>query len=329
MELITIGNVVGSPGQVKKGSLGSLYLSDGTAINIPIFVVQGAKPGPVLWVSAAMHGQELGGIGVVWELVHNRLDPQLLRGTVVASPLLNPLSFTGGTYFTPQDGYNINRVFPGSASGLLTQRLADLIYREGLQKCDYVIDFHANPDPALHFTIIKESDDRETWQKSKAMAQAFGVTVIEMEMRYEAHRTGTLVEAVLALGKPAVIVELTPWRRITPEAVQVGARGVLNVMKHLDMLDGEPESQAGIQILEGTLTRTEITATRGGLVKQYKTVGDPVTEGEVVGHIVDVYGEEVEPIVSPVDGWLMAFPLLDNQAAGSGDFLAFFAFPKT
>ena len=329
MESIKIGNVEGSPGEVKQGILGSVHLSDGTPINIPIFVVQGTEPGPVLWVSAAMHGQELGGIGVVWELVHNRLDPKALRGTVVASPMLNPLSFTGGTYFTPQDGYNVNRVFPGNPNGLLTHRLVDLIYREGVQKADYIIDFHANPDPAMHFTIIKEPpDDAETWEKSKGMAEAFGVTIIEMELKYEAHRTGTLVDAALSLRKPSVIIELTPWRRITPEAVEVGTRGTLNAMKYLGMIDGEIEPQEGIQIIDGRLTRTEITATKGGLVRQNKPLGDPVTKGEVIGHILNVYGEEIEPIVSPVDGWLLAFPLLDNQAAGTGDFLAFFAFKK-
>lgn len=328
MEPFTIGNLSGSPGEVRRGELGRIHLADGTPVRIPLVVIQGTEPGPVLWVSAAMHGQEISGIAVVWELMRGRFDPGALRGTVVAAPVLNPLSFTGQTYFTPQDGYNLNRSFPGDPHGLLTARLAALIYREGVEKCDYFVDFHCNPDPALCFSIIKDPGDAQVWQTSQEMAQAFGITTIEMESRYEAHRTGTLVEAALSLGKPSLILELIPWRRISPEAVEVGVRGMLNVMKYLDMIDGEIEPQEGVQILDGRLTRVEIMASAGGLVKQYKTAGDPVRSGEILGHIVDVYGDEVEPVVSPVEGWLLAFPLLNNQAVGTGDILAFFALPK-
>lgn len=328
MSNFTIGDVVAEAGTVARGKLGSVYLSDGTAVDIPLMIVNGAEDGPVLWVSAAMHGQELSGIAVVWDIVKQHLDPQTLRGTVVAPPLLNPLSFNGGTYFTPQDGYNINRVFPGDADGLLTARMAHLVLEEGVKKVDYLIDFHANPEPAMYFSIVKESEDQAVWETSRGMADAFGITTIEMILKYEAHRTGTMTDAALQLGKPSLVIELIPWRRISPEAVQVGVRGVLNVMKHLDMIDGETEPQSDVLVLDRRLTRTEVTASRGGLVREYKAPGDPVSEGEVVGHVVDTFGDPVEEIVSPVDGWLMAFPLLGNQAAGTGDILAFFAFEK-
>lgn len=328
MEPITIGNVTGISGEVVRGELGTIQLADGTPVRIPLVIIQGTEPGPILWVSAAMHGQEMSGIAVIWELMRGRFDPRSLRGTVALAPVLNPLSFTGQTYFTPQDGYNLNRSFPGDPEGLLTARMAALIHREGIEKCDYFVDFHCNPDPALCFTIIKDPGDSQVWQTCQAMARAFGITTIEMESRYEAHRAGTLVEAALSMGKPSLILELIPWRRISPEAVQVGVRGMLNVMKYLDMIDGEIEPQENVQILDGRLTRMEIMASVGGIVKQYKTVGDPVRSGEILGHIVDVYGDEVEPVVSPVDGWLLAFPLLNNQAVGTGDILAFFALPR-
>jgi predicted deacylase len=328
MKPITVGTVTGIPGEVVRGELGRIHLADGTPVRIPLLIMQGTEPGPTLWVSAAMHGQEISGIAVIWQLLQGRCDPKLLRGTVVAVPVLNPLSFTGQTYFTPQDGYNLNRSFPGDPKGLLTARMAALIYQEGIEKCDYFVDFHCNPDPALCFTIIKDPGDDQVWQTCQNMARAFGITTIEMESSYEAHRTGTLVEAALSQGKPSVILELIPWRRISSVAVEVGVRGMLNIMRHLDMMDGEIEPQEGIPILDGRLTRVEIMASTGGLVRQYKTAGDPVQSGETIGHIVDLYGDEVEPVISPVDGWLLAFPLLNNQAVGTGDILAFFAIPK-
>ena len=328
MRAFSVGDVTVQPGSTARGKLGSIYLSDGTAVDIPLIVVNGAQAGPALWVSAAMHGQELSGIGVIWELVKNRIDPAKLRGTVVAAPLLNPLSFNGGTYFTPQDGYNINRVFPGDPKGLTTQRLASLVLEEGIRKVDYLIDFHANPEPAMYFSIIKDAQDRAVWEKSREMAEAFGITIVEMVSKYEAHRTGTMTDTAMQMGKPSMTVELVPWRRVSPLAVRVGVKGVLNVMKKLGMVDGEIEPQDEIQVVGGRLTRTEVTANRGGLVQEYKDAGDPVRKGEVIGHIVDAYGEPLEEIVSPVDGWLLAFPLLGNQAVFTGDLLAFFLFEK-
>jgi predicted deacylase len=328
MESFAIGNIVVQPGSVAKGILGTLYLSNGSSVDIPLMVVHGSRPGPVLWVSAAMHGQELSGIGVVWELVRQRLNPATLSGTVVAAPLLNPLSFNGGTYYTPQDGYNVNRVFPGDPKGLTTQRLANMILEGGVKRADFLIDFHANTEPAMCFTIVKESKDEEVWNASRAMAKAFGITVVEMVLKYEAHRMGTMTDMAISLRKPSITIELIPWRRMSPKAVSTGVRGVLNVMKHLGMIGGEQEAQNEVLVIPGRMTRTELMANRGGLVRFLKDAGDPVKKGEVVAEVVDHYGEAIEDVVSPVDGWQLAFPLLDNQAVNTGDLLAFFLFPK-
>ena len=189
MQPFTIGNIVAMPGSIGKGKLGSIYLSDGTQVDIPVMVMNGKSAGPVLWLGAAMHGQELSGIAVLWE-IFRQIAPNNLKGTIVAAPLLNPLSFNGGTYFTPQDGYNINRVFPGDAKGLTTSRMANLIVEEGIKKVDYIIDFHANPDPAMCFAIIKESSDQALFARCREMAAAFGITTVEMLLAFEAHRTG-------------------------------------------------------------------------------------------------------------------------------------------
>lgn len=326
MTTISIGNINAEPGSVARGKLGSVYLSDGTPIDIPLIVMNGSQAGPVLWVSAAMHGQELSGIGVIWELVQ-RLNPKSLRGTVVFAPMLDPLSFTGGTYYTPQDGYNFNRVFPGDPKGLLTARMASLTL-EAIQHVDYLIDFHANPEPAMCFSIIKESTDAKTWDKSREMAEAFGITTIEMVLKFEAHRTGTMTDAAIGLGKPSLVIELIPWRRISPHAVQIGVRGVQNIMRKLGMIDGSIEPQQGLLILDGRLTRTEVTANKGGLVRPFKDVGAAIKKGEVIGQIVNIYGDPVEDVVSPVDGWILAWPWLGNQAVGTGDILVFFVFRK-
>ena len=328
MKAFSIGNIAAEPGSVARGRLGSTYLSNGTEVEIPLMVVNGALDGPVLWLSAAMHGQELSGMEVIWDLVHKHLHPSRLRGTVVAAPLLNPLSYAGGTYYTPQDGYNINRVFPGDPKGLTTQRLASLVLEEGIRKVDYLIDFHANPDPAMCFAIIKESQDRGVWDEARAMAKAFGITTVEMVLKLEAHRTGTMIDTANSLGKPALVIELTPWRRVSPVSVRVGVRGALNVMKTLGMIDGEVEPQTDIKVVDGKLTRTEVTASRGGPLRIFKSAGDPISKGEVIAQVVNGYGDPVEDIVSTVDGWLLAYPMMDNQSVGTGEVAAFLLFRK-
>jgi len=325
MSTFSIGDLNLEPGESGKGKLGTFYLSDGSAVNIPLMVVRGEKEGPVLWVSAAMHGQELSGIPVVWDILKKHSDPKTLRGTVVGAPLLNPFSFNGRTYFTPEDGYNVNRVFPGDPNGLLTHRLANLIY-ESIKNVDYLIDFHCNVSSAMYFSIVKQTPHEEAWVKSKQMAEAFGITNIEMILKHEAHRTGTMGDSAGELGKPILIIELVPWRMIDPQAVRVGTRGVLNVMKSIGMIDGEIEPQDEIQVINKRLSRTELNPYRGGIVTEFVSVGDEIKNGQLIGQVVDAYGDPVEDIISPVDGWLLAWPMINNQAAGTGEHVAFLAF---
>ena len=329
MSTLSFGDITVEPGETKRGRLGSIYLFDGTRVDLPLMAVRGKKDGPVFWMSAAMHGQELSGIAAIWEIMKKHINPAELRGTIVAAPLLNPLSFGGGTYFTPQDGYNFNRVFPGSPKGGLTERMVNFVVEEGIQKADYLLDFHCNPDPAICFSIVMGPSNQEPGLASLKMAEAFGVTVIEAEPSSETGvRSGTMSETASEMGKPMIVVELIPWWRITPLAVQVGVRGALNVLKSLGMIDGAIEKQEGIPVVPGILARTQLLSDRGGLVTMYKQPAEPVKKGEVVGHVVDSFGDPLEDIVSPVDGWMMAYPLMFSSAAYSGEITAMIAYKK-
>ena len=328
MSTFSIGDIEINPGERAKGKLGTFYLSDGTAVDIPLMAVRGEQTGPVLWLSASMHGQEMSGIPVIWKIINELVDVKTLRGTVVGAPLLNPFSFNGRTYFTPEDGYNVNRVFPGDPNGLLTHRIANLIFEEGVKKCDYLIDFHCNVSSAMYFSIIKGAEEEESFQKSKEMADAFGVTTIEMILKHEAHRTGTMSDEARKVGKPILVLELVPWRSISKQAVRVGIRGTLNVMKSLGMIDGEVEPQTEIQVLASKLSRTELNANRGGIVNTLVEFGDTIKKGQVIAQIVNSYGDPVEDVVSTVDGWLLAWPMFNNQAAGSGEHVCFLAFEQ-
>jgi len=320
----SFGDVDVPRGEVAFGSLGAVYRPDGSQCHIPIIVVHGAEDGPILWLGSAMHGPEITGTEVIRRLCRETLDPRTLKGAVVAAPIMNPFAYNAHVMNTPHDGYNLNRVFPGGDSQL-SFRLAKLIWEEGAGKADYIIDYHANPDPAIMFSLVKEgSGDVEA--RSSAMARAYGITIINMRRSLETHRSGSLTDLAVQSGVPSITIELVRWRRMDEVAVASGLRGTLNVMVNLGMVDGRIEPQDQCQVIKGRLTRCEVTASRGGLVHPLKDAGGVVRKDEPIALVRDAYGDVVETVISPVDGYILAYPFLGNQTVGTGDFVAFIAF---
>jgi predicted deacylase len=204
--------------------------------------------------------------------------------------------------------------------------MAHIIHEEGLKKCDIVIDLHCNPEPSTMWTFAFDPDVGEVAAESYRLAKVMGLTTLDKAPPAENNNVD-LVQAAYHLGKPSFFVEFTPYYAIHQKTVDVGVRGILNVMRTLGMINGEIEPQRDIIVIEGRLGFKDITSTRGGIIRRETAAGDPVTKGQVVGHIVDFYGDSVEEIVSPVDGWLLASPVL-NQSVFSGDWLAMFVHPK-
>ncbi|HEX6988904.1 MAG TPA: succinylglutamate desuccinylase/aspartoacylase family protein, partial [Bacillota bacterium] len=297
--VLRVGDVVALPGASARGHLPAGEYPDGTPVSLPVILVNGAAPGPCLLLTAGMHAPEVPGIEVIRILTREVLDPRRLGGAVIAAPLLNPWGFHQHSMLTPQDGYNLNRVFPGRPESLTSARLAHVIHEHLVRPADALVDLHANPLPALQFTIVKDVGDAEVLQRSLAMAQAYGVTTIQMQTAYEAHRVGTMVEVAAAAGKPGITVELVAWRRIEAEGVDSGVRGVLNVLKHLGMLDGAVERQTVPRLPEQRLTRLELTADRGGVIHPLVGVGEPIHQGQPIAQIRDLFGDVVDQLYSP------------------------------
>ncbi len=325
MSALSVGNVSVEPGKIGFGALTTAYLPDSTPVNVPLIVVHGAEQGPVLWLSAAMHGPEITGTEVIRRITREVIDPRKLRGSIIAVPLVNPFAVHQHQMSAPQDGYNMNRVFPGQVNGLLTHRIAYQVLRSGVSHADFLIDFHANPTPAIQFAIYR-NQPAAVGAKAKAMADAYGITTIQLKLENEPHRSGTLPDSAQAEGKPAITIELLAWRRILEDSVRSGVRGTLNVMKHLGMIDGKIEPQSDVPVIPGNLSRVEIAAEKGGLVHMLRNAGDPIAKGDLLAHIVNPYGDIVEEIKSPVDGWILAYPLISSQCVATGDFVNFIAY---
>jgi predicted deacylase len=327
---ITVGELQVAPGEIGFGRLVPGRLAWSQPLEVPLIVVNGAEEGPRLWLSSCVHGPEATGAEVIRRVVRERVDPKALRGSIVAVPIANPLSFQPATYGTPEDALNLGYVFPGTMKGTITQRLAYVLFQEAKQ-CDFIIDMHANPPPAMQFVIVPDVPNKDVVRRAWDIGSQFGLTTRMSAPSEEAAsgvpRPGGLTEWGAYEGIPGIMAELLYWYRIDPRSAEVGTRGVLNVMKAMGMIDGQVEKQP-VPVVEGELSGAEVTCTEGGFVVFTRDAGDAAKKGEVIALIRNPYGDVLEEVKAPVTGWVSAYPLEKNQAALSGDLIAYMVYHR-
>ncbi len=323
--LLSLGDAKAKPGEVAKGSLGSVELADGSRAHVPVIVVNGAEEGPVLTVIAAIHGTEISGIGAIHLLVKS-LDPKKLKGALVAVPGGNPLAFRIGVYTTPIDGKNLSgpMYLPPVAkeTANITQRMAICI-NEALEKADYTIDVHANPLPSIGFVLtdLEMCPDERVKGDVIRMAKAFGVTTINWPRK----QATSIRDICSQHGKPSITHELPGNIYMWDEVNEMGARGIRNVMRELGMLSGEFEKQPG-PIVKGDLTFFGwLRAQRGGFMCVRKEPGKLIRKGETAIEIVNVYGDVIQEVKMPINGYCWSFTggVHGSHAVSEGDQLAY------
>ena len=323
------GNITPVPGKLVIGSLGSLDLPDGTPVRLPAMVLQGTQPGPTFLIHGVVHGGELIGAEVLRVLMREKLDPNKLKGTVVAIPVANPLGFQFGSRTTPSDEENLGGSFPGNNKGGTTERLAAMIW-ENVLKANYLLDIHGNFPPCTCFTLLNLSaGDEKTREVAAKMAEAFGLTIV-----YSKPMTGTTEgmggvrgesSCALDAGIPAIAIELHDARRVSLYSVDIAVRGLINVMKRLGMLEGEIEKQPTDALYgNGSVENAGmLTANRGGILHIDKEPGKLVKGGEVIARIRNLYGDIVDEVRLPFDGYVRAFTYRYHQAVAAGDTVAY------
>lgn len=316
------------PGQLARGRIVAGWLDDGSPIEIPLLVLHGAQPGPVLWLGATLHGIEIIGVEIIRRVIREAVDPASLRGTIIGAPIQNPLAFQDHKYGTPRDGLNINRFFPGNPNGSISERLAHALYHEGISRADIVVDIHANTAPAHPFVILRGGAD-EVHQRSRMLAEAYGLTILESAPKPaspdEKHLAGLLMDAALQDGKPAVTLEYECWT-MDDRWARAGTIGTLNAMKRFGMIDGPEEPVPGVQpIRDPLLVQVALRAAHGGVVHHLAAPGQRVSPGEPVARIIDPFGEERELFRSPVEGYVLCYPRYLNQTAATGDEVVYIA----
>jgi predicted deacylase len=321
-ETFQVGTARAAQGNVETGVLSIAIGMDAREVTIPVAVAHGIEPGPVLLVEGGLHGIEIATIEICRKLIQEQLIPGQLKGTVIVAPQLNPWAYMSSIRFTPQDCQDMNRVFPGTGGSTLSYQVARTVTRELLDRADYVIDCHSCNPPSLHFTIVGEEGTPDVRAKSTEMAQAFGYPIVNANTAY----VGTLSGYCLAQGKPTITPEFVFSRRLDPLSIETGVTGVMNVLKLLGMTPGNIDEFEVPGAFDEIMTYVSVGATRGGLCFFTRQCGDRVRKGDQLAVLRDFWGNEMESIVAPHDGVVIAYPLQGNQAAGTGDKIAYLAY---
>lgn len=279
-----IGETTIAPGTRKTVDLPVSVLSDHTPVTMSVHVVHGRRPGPTLFLSGAIHGDEIIGVEIIRRVLRTRLAG--LRGTLLAVPIVNTFGFLNHSRYLP-DRRDLNRSFPGSEGGSLAGRLAHLFLEEIVKRSDFGIDFHS---AAIHRTNLPQIRVCPSNDETMTMAHAFNAPVILRS----GLREGSLRLAAQKAGVDVLLFEAGEGLRFDEFAARAGVSGTLQVMQHLGMLPKRKSKKprpTSIEARSSTWTR----APAGGLLRTFKTTGDQVTRGEVLGIVSDPFGEvEVE-----------------------------------
>lgn len=318
-EKLEVGDVNVERGEMKKGVIKGVELVNNVSIDIPILLMNGTHEGPTLLLMSTQHGIEIQGIEVIRRVMRERLSPGSLRGAVIGIPVGNPLAFMHHQYLSWIDNLDVGRVRADMPEGNTTERLAYALWTEAWSKADLIVNIHCNTRPdSLVYQWINVGNPA-TREGLERMAEAFGVTTIFSDEPLMEDAPPTLGNLAAGKGVPVILEELIDGRWISEPSTSVGVRGVLNIMKAFDMIEGEPEAQKGIPIIPG-VNRFHgiICANRGGLIRLHKKPGDHIKKGEVLAEVYDLYGDIVEEVKMPVDGYVWAYPCGQSLGTSGG-----------
>lgn len=285
-----VGTAHATRGQAAFGAI-DVPAGRDAALSIPVAVVHGSRPGPVLALVAGAHGTEYASIVALQRLIP-RIDPAQLSGTVIIVPLVNVPSFTRIVpHVNPVDGKNMNRMYPGQPDGTQTDRASFAITKQVVEQSHHLIDFHGGDidedlRPYSYWTPTGRADQDAA---SRAMALAFGLDhiIISTERPADPSASRYLENTATTRGKPSITVEAGRAGTVEAEDVTALVEGSLSVMRHLHMLPGTP---APVDHPVWIARLADVTAEQGGVFQPLVRRGDYVETGMRIGRVTDYLG---------------------------------------
>lgn len=285
-EELKIGNTLIPPGCRIKLQLPAIKLYTDTEMSIPVEVIRAKKSGPTIFISAAIHGDELNGIEIIRRLLTMR-SLRLSKGTLIAVPIVNVYGMLNQSRYMP-DRRDLNRCFPGSQKGSLAGRLANLFLTEIVNKCDYGIDLHTGAIHRSNFPQIRANlKDEMTLE----LARTFGIPVLINSTL----RDGSLREAATEAGTKVLLYEAGQALRFDELSIRAGVKGILNVLSHLGMIRRRSTKSKPVEP-SIAYSSSWIRATASGIVRDRKMLGDHVKKGEILAEINSPTGDIVEQV---------------------------------
>jgi predicted deacylase len=268
--------------------LGDTFLASGDAV--PVLVVNGTSPGPVLCLTSAIHGDELNGIEIVRRVIHD-LDPDELSGALVGVPIVNIQGFQRGTRYLP-DRRDLNRYFPGRPDGSAAARTAHSFFENVVRHCDRLVDLHTG---SFHRSNLTQVRGDLTNPDVVALTQGFGATVV----LHHPGTPGTLRRAATDAGIPSVTLETGEPLRLQGKHVKEGVKGIEALLDALEMQPklhfwGDPEP--------AYYDSKWVRADAAGILLTRVKLGSSIEAGDVLGSIADPVSNQTTDIHAPVTG---------------------------
>ncbi|MFL0356284.1 succinylglutamate desuccinylase/aspartoacylase family protein [Erythrobacter sp. GH1-10] len=280
------------PGTAMDVSIPVTTMATGYDSHLAVRVLHGAKPGPAIFVSGAIHGDEIIGTAIIQRLARE-IDPAELAGTVMLIPVSNIFGFISHTRYLP-DRRDLNRSFPGHATGSLAGQLAHVFFSEVVQRATLGIDIHS---AAVHRYNLPQVRIDAGNKQLVELAMAFGAPVIiEAPLR-----DGSLRELAKQEGVDMLLLEAGEALRFDDLSIETGTAGVQRVLAHLGMIEAD-DGLSDVGIPARSNKTQWVRSARGGVAHLAKTSGDPVHKGDLLATVAGLFGEDPEGVYSPIDG---------------------------
>ena len=265
-------------------------LMSGTPVALPLIVVHGKNDGPVVWLSAAIHGDEICGVEIIRQVL-DQISAVQMSGTIIAAPVVNVHGFNTNDRYLP-DRRDLNRSFPGSPRGSLASQIANLFVKEVVNRSDVGIDLHTGADLRTNLPQIRcDLDHAPTLE----LANTFGAPIV-IDARL---RDGSLRQAAVEAGKTMLLYEGGEASRFDPAAITAGTQGVLRTLNHLGLTDVDVAPASPCLYSRAT---SWSRASKSGIVHLDALLGELVRAKDQIATIYDPYGKVLSRVKSRYDG---------------------------
>lgn len=310
VDILKIGEFEILPGEQRKIELPVAKLYTDADVSLPVHIIRAKKPGPTIFVSAAVHGDELNGIEIIRRLIsENKL--KISHGTVIAVPMVNVYGVVNQSRYMP-DRRDLNRCFPGSAKGSLAGRVAHIFINEIVKHCDYGIDLHTG---AIHRSNLPQIRADLSCEETKELALVFGVPVVLNSNIID----GSLREAAVKHKTKVLLYEAGEALRFDEFSIRAGMKGITNVLKHLGMRKSSLAKTKKKLIPPFVANSSQwLRANGSGIVNHRVKLGDQIKKGDILAEIGSPYGDILDVVKASRAGILIGqqnIPLVQEGEA--------------